>query len=212
MFGAAMPWMRMPGQSWFGAAASFLGMWTAMMVPMMLPSVAPALWRYRQSVGRGRRGFETSRVALGYFLVWALFGVVIFPVGVALGSVMANTSLLMRLTPVAVGLVVLVAGGYQLTSQKARDLACWHHMLQEAGVTGGVRFGLQLGFRCARCCANLMAILLAIGVMDIRAMIVVGIAITAERVLPRGEWIAKAIGVAAVGVGAVLIARAARIA
>jgi hypothetical protein len=39
----AMAWMRMPGQTWAGAAASFLGMW----VVMMLPSLVPMLWRYR---------------------------------------------------------------------------------------------------------------------------------------------------------------------
>ena len=33
----SMMWMRMPGQSWPGAAASFLGMWTVMMMAMMLP-------------------------------------------------------------------------------------------------------------------------------------------------------------------------------
>ena len=36
----SMAWMRMPGQTWPGAAASFLGMWVAMMVAMMLPSLA----------------------------------------------------------------------------------------------------------------------------------------------------------------------------
>jgi predicted metal-binding membrane protein len=34
-----MAWMRMPGQTWPGAAASFLGMWVVMMVAMMLPSL-----------------------------------------------------------------------------------------------------------------------------------------------------------------------------
>src|SRR6202158_1273341 len=48
----SMAWMRMPGQTWPGAAASFLGMWIVMMVAMMLPSLAPMLWRYRQAVGR----------------------------------------------------------------------------------------------------------------------------------------------------------------
>src|SRR5207302_5508750 len=33
----SMAWMRMPGQTWSGAAASFLGMWVVMMVAMMLP-------------------------------------------------------------------------------------------------------------------------------------------------------------------------------
>ena len=37
----SMAWMRMPGQTWPGAAASFLGMWVAMMVAMMLPSLVP---------------------------------------------------------------------------------------------------------------------------------------------------------------------------
>src|SRR6266478_2366089 len=37
----SMTWMRMPGQTWLGAAASFLGMWVVMMVAMMLPSLVP---------------------------------------------------------------------------------------------------------------------------------------------------------------------------
>jgi predicted metal-binding membrane protein len=36
-----------PGQTWPGAAASFLGMWVVMMVAMMLPSLVPMLRRYR---------------------------------------------------------------------------------------------------------------------------------------------------------------------
>ena len=39
----SMVWMRMPGQTWPGAAASFLGMWIVMMVAMMLPSLVPML-------------------------------------------------------------------------------------------------------------------------------------------------------------------------
>jgi hypothetical protein len=49
---SAMGEMRMPGQTWPGAAASFLGMW----VVMMLPSLVPMLWRYRQAVGRTGEG------------------------------------------------------------------------------------------------------------------------------------------------------------
>src|SRR4029450_257295 len=59
-------WMWMPGQTWPGAAASFLGMWVVMMVAMMLPSLMPMLWRYRQAVGR------TGETRLGRLtgLVW----------------------------------------------------------------------------------------------------------------------------------------------
>jgi predicted metal-binding membrane protein len=48
----SMAWIRMPGQTWPRAAASLLGMWVVMMVAMMLPSLVPMLWRYRQAVGR----------------------------------------------------------------------------------------------------------------------------------------------------------------
>ena len=73
----AMAWMLMPGQTWPGAAASFLGMWVVMMVAMMLPSLAPMLWRYRQAVGRTgetRQGRLTALVGVGYFFVWTVLG------------------------------------------------------------------------------------------------------------------------------------------
>src|SRR5579863_83363 len=66
----SMAWMPMCGQSWIGAAASFLRMWTVMMVVMMLPSLAPRLWRYRRSVGRAggvASVLLTLLVAGGYF-------------------------------------------------------------------------------------------------------------------------------------------------
>src|SRR5437870_6020757 len=69
--------MPMPAQTWPGAAASFLGMWVVMMVAMMLPSLVPMLWRYRQAVGRTgetRLGRLTALVGVGYFFVWTVFG------------------------------------------------------------------------------------------------------------------------------------------
>src|ERR1700736_4295357 len=83
----SMAWMLMPDQTWLGAAASFLGMWIVMMVAMMLPSLVPMLWRYRRAVGRdgeARLGQLTALVGLGYFFIWTLFGMVAFPLGVAL--------------------------------------------------------------------------------------------------------------------------------
>jgi predicted metal-binding membrane protein len=69
----SMAWMRMPGQTWPGVAASFLGMWVVMMVAMMLPSLVPMLWRYRQAVGRTgetRLGRLIALVGVGYVFVW----------------------------------------------------------------------------------------------------------------------------------------------
>src|SRR5260221_3904564 len=83
----SMAWMRMPEQSWPGAAASFLGMWAVMTVAMMLPSLVPMLWRYRQAdgvPGETRLHRLTALVGLGYFLVWTLVGIAAFPLGFAL--------------------------------------------------------------------------------------------------------------------------------
>src|SRR5438034_3440242 len=123
----SMAWMRMPGQTWPGAAASFLGMWVVMMVAMMLPSLVPMLWRYRQAVGRTgetRLGRLTALVGVGYFVVWTVFGMAGFPLGVALATIEMRQPALARAVPIAVGVVVLIAGCLQLTAWKARHLAC----------------------------------------------------------------------------------------
>ena len=49
----SMAWMRLPGKTWLESAASFSGMWIAMMAAMMVPSLAPVLRRYRRSVLTG---------------------------------------------------------------------------------------------------------------------------------------------------------------
>ena len=64
----SMAWMRMPGQTLPGFAASFLGMWVVMMVAMMLPSLVPRA----VALPRGGRqeGWLTAVVGGGYFFVW----------------------------------------------------------------------------------------------------------------------------------------------
>src|SRR6266478_9059258 len=86
----SMAWMLMPGQTWPGAAASFLGMWVVMMVAMMLPSLVPMLRRYREAfggAGETRLGLLTVLVGLGYFFVWTAFGLAAFPLGVGLAAI-----------------------------------------------------------------------------------------------------------------------------
>jgi predicted metal-binding membrane protein len=213
----SMAWMRMPGQTWPGAAASFLGMWVVMMVAMMLPSLVPMLWRYRQAVGgtgEMHLGRLTALVGMGYFFIWTVFGMAAFPLGVALAAVEMQQPALARVVPIAVGVVVLIAGSLQLTEWKARHLASCREapgrgrtLPTDAGTAW--RHGLRLGLHCSQCCAGLMAILLVIGVMDLRAMAVVTAAITVERLASAGERVARAIGAVVVGAGVFLIAHAA---
>jgi predicted metal-binding membrane protein len=212
----SMAWMRMPGQTWLDVAVTFLGMWVVMMVAMMLPSLVPMLWRYRQAVsgsGATRLSILTALVGLGYFCVWAVFGMVVFPFGVALAEVEMQLPALSRLVPIAIGVVVVIAGGLQFTSWKAHHLACCRtapgpgRTLAPDARTAW-RHGLRVGLHCSYCCSSLIAILLALGVMDLRAMAVVTAGITLERLAPDGERAARIVGVFAVGAGLFLIARA----
>jgi predicted metal-binding membrane protein len=213
----SMAWMRMPGQTWPGAAVSFLSMWVVMMVAMMLPSLVPMLWRYRQAVGKPsarRLGRLTAIVGVGYFLVWTVSGVIAFPLGAALAAAEMQLLGLARAVPIAIGVIVLMAGALQFTAWKA------HHLARCRAVPGrgrtlpadagtAWRHGLRLGLHCSYCCAGLTAILLVIGIMELRAMAVVTAAITFERLAPAGERVARAIGAVVVGAGLFLIARAA---
>ena len=213
----SMAWMRMPGQTWPGAVASFLGMWVVMMVAMMLPSLVPTLWCYRHAVGRTgetRLGRLTALVGGGYFFVWTVFGMVVLPVGVALAATEMQQPMLAGAVPIAVGVVVLIAGALQFSAWKACHLAgcrkasgLGRTLPADAGAAW--RHGLRLGLHCTYCCAGLMAILLVVGVMDLRTMLAVSAAITLERLAPDGERIARTIGVVSVGAGLFLIARAA---
>jgi predicted metal-binding membrane protein len=137
----------------------------------------------------------------------------VFPLGVALAAVEMREPALARAVPLAAGAVVLVAGMLQFSVWKARQLACCREAPGgvrplPADVGTAWRHGLGLGLRCSRCCAGLMAILLVVGVMDLRAMAVVGAAITVERLSPAAERAARAVGAVGVGAGVFLIARA----
>ena len=212
----SMSMASMPGQTWPVAAASFLGMWVVMMVVMMLPSLIPMLWRYREAVGRTggtHLGRLTTLVGVGYFFVWTVFGMAVFPLSVALASVQMQHPALTRAVPIAVGFVILMAGSLQLTAWKARHLTCCRETpgrdrTLPAGAGTAWRHGLRLGLHCTNCSVSLMAILLVIGVMNLRAMAVVAAAITVERLAPAGEQVAQATGTVIVGAGLFLIARA----
>jgi predicted metal-binding membrane protein len=233
----SMAWLRMPGQTWPGAAATFVAMWTVMMVAMMLPTLAPLLWHYRQAGFPLRAAPHPQRltavVALGYFFVWTAVGLAIFPLGAAVADATMHLPGLARAVPIATGAVVFIAGALQFTAWKKRRLACCRATLQHAQAllqpgtqamprfstyltadTGAAwRYGVRIGLHCCYCCANLMATLLVAGVMDLRVMAAVTVAISAERLAPAGtggrEPAARIVGAVAIAAGLFLIVQAA---
>jgi predicted metal-binding membrane protein len=178
-----------------------------MMVAMMLPVLAPPLWRYRQALGTARRGRLVALAGLGYFCVWTALGASIYPIGSGLAALAMWQPAIARAVPFATGMVVLGAGVLQFTAWKMRGLACCRMAPPPALASAGAawRHGVRLGVQCCRCCAGPTAVLLVVGVMDWRAMLFVTAAITAERLAPAGESVAKVVGVAGVVLGLLLL-------
>jgi predicted metal-binding membrane protein len=216
----SMAWMRMAGQTWVDAAASFLGMWSTMMVAMMMPSVVPTLLRYQQFLagvpggikGAGP-GWLSGVSGLAYFLVWTLSGVLVYPLGVALCSLAMGVPALARTIPSLVGLSLIVAGAVQCSAWKARQLARCRTTPgiacdRRATARDAWAFGWRLGLRCCRCCAPQTAVLLAIGLMDLTTMGLVTVAVSLERLSRRGARLAQGIGAVEMVAGSILLLRA----
>jgi predicted metal-binding membrane protein len=210
-----MDGMSMPQQSWSSAAASYLGMWLAMMVPMMLPSLLPVLARYRRSV-RGAEGLQlhglTALMSLGYFVVWAMLGLVALAVSDALAAADLRWGAGAGHLPFAAGSVLLAAGVVQLSPWKSRQLVRCREASSCGGrrgpdALGAWREGLRHGVRCALCCSGLMLALLALGLMNPVAMVLVTLAITAERLAPAPAVVARAAGLTIVMAGVLAVTR-----
>jgi predicted metal-binding membrane protein len=207
----SMAWMRMPGQSWPGAAATFLGMWAVMMIAMMTPSLVPMLARYRASLDEhARKARLTMQVAVGYFAVWTLFGIVVYPLGLAFGDATMRLPALSNAVPLATGVTVTIAGLLQFTQWKAKQLTLCHDgpVCCAQGPLGNAwQHGLRLGLRCVRCCAGPTAVLLVVGVMDLGAMAGVTAAITVERLATNRGHAARVTGLILTALGFALMMR-----
>jgi predicted metal-binding membrane protein len=127
----------------------------------------------------------------------------------------ARAPALERALPAAAALVVLLAGALQLSKWKSRQLAtcradpdCCRRLHGRLAVPW--RHGLHLGVHCVRCCLPYTLLLLATDVMSLRVMAAATAGITLERLAPGAERIARAIGVAMVVAGVVLLVKALR--
>ena len=205
-WGMSMAWMRMPGQTWTQAFTAFIGMWTVMMVAMMLPSLVATL-RHRRYAAAG----ASAIAGVAYFTVWTAIGVAAYPSGVALAELEMRVPAIAEIVPLAAGVAVLIAGLLQFTAWKLRRLACCRGdpaRVPSMDARTAWRHGMRLGAECAACCGNLMAILFVLGVMDLVAMALVTAAITIERVATQPELATRTIGAIVVAAGALMIVQA----
>jgi predicted metal-binding membrane protein len=209
-------WMRMYGENRLEAGASFLGMWIVMMIAMMLPSLLPALSRYRRAVRESTVGSIerlTALVAAGYFFMWTAIGAALYPLGVVMAETAMRWPAFSMMAPILWGVIVLLAGCFQLTGWKVCLLdrctnvsMSGHQVLTSAQAAW--RHGIRLGVNCSLCCAGLMLILIALGVMNVGAMAAVAAVIMLERFSKRPQWVARTVGVVAAMAGILLVTQA----
>ena len=184
----------------------FVVMWTLMMAAMMLPAVAPLVSMYARSV----RGSVSALTAFGagYILVWACTGIVAYALTWLFGKLAEQNADAAHAVAVA---AFVIFGAYQLTPMKRWCLRHCRspisHLLHYAayrGRTRHLRAGAHHGLVCVGCCWGMMLALLAVGMMNVPAMVVLALLITLEKQWRHGETLAKVAGVVALAYAAAI--------
>ena len=190
----------------------FLGMWVAMMVAMMFPTIAPFVLAHRMVVKkRGGGEFPTVAFVGGYLAVWSLIGVVPLIAFLAFRDVSADAAD-SRWLPTLAGVILVVAGGYQFTRWKA---VCLKHcrtpmsFLMTHNFGGGApsafKAGLNHGAYCLGCCWALMAVLVVVGLMNLVWMAAIAIVFLLEKNWKHGVALTKIVGAGLIGLGLAVI-------
>ena len=177
---------------------AFVASWGIMMTAMMLPSALPMIGLYgamqRGAAAPGPRGVPVAVFAFVYLALWTAVG---FPVYVV-------HTFLMALPPVAfahgIAVILLAAGVFQLSPLKQACLRVCRSPLGfllghwRAGLRGSLVLGWSHAVYCLGCCWALMVVLVAAGAMGLAWVLLITAVVAAEKLLPRGEWLARATG------------------
>jgi|SRR5580658_472500 predicted metal-binding membrane protein len=197
----------MSGTMGLGLAA-FVLVWTLMMAAMMLPSVTPLASLYARTVQSNRMARIAALVA-GYLAVWALAGVPAFGLAWLAGWMTGKHAGAAHVLAVA---VFAACGVYQLSRLKDRCLAHCRspialllHYGSYRGRTRDLRTGAHHGAYCLGCCGALMVILVAVGVMNVAAMVGLAAVVLVEKTWRWGVVAGRVFGVAALGLAVAII-------
>ena len=212
--GAGGAMVRM--QAWSATDGLLMfAMWAVMMVAMMVPGAAPMILifaRMDRTRGTGRPFAATTLFALGYVLVWAGFSMAATAMQWGLQNAALLSPMMVATGTILGGILFVAAGVYQWTPLKH---ACLRHCRSplafivghwRPGAAGAFRMGVGHGAFCLGCCGFVMGLLFVGGVMNLAWVAAVTVFIVAEKLAPRGEWVARAGGIAMVAAGAYLLA------
>ncbi|PEN13308.1 hypothetical protein CRI94_11765 [Longibacter salinarum] len=207
-----------PRQAWnaeaFGVA---FGMWSVMMMGMMLPSASPMVLTFYGISRRRTDGHEmwgTALFVLGYVLVWVGYSAGAALLQGGLHAVALLTPMGASANPYFAGGLLVMAGLYQFTPLKdACMTGCRSPMgfiMAEwrPGHCGALVMGWRHGLNCAGCCWATMALMFVLGVMNLLWMAALTALCLIEKIAPGGDRFGRLAGVGFIGWGAWLVGRA----
>jgi predicted metal-binding membrane protein len=177
-----------------GGLGWFLGIWVTMTAAMMLPSAVPAA----RHVVQVARSAPTVLFAVGYLAAWTCYGLAAYGIFRLATSVDPGWLAWNEAGPYVAGGLIVAAGIYELTPLKQRSL---RRCRNAAESEGALRGGFLHGRDCIGSSGGLMVVLFVLGVMSLFWMAAVAAAIFAEKVLPGGVQLSRALAAALVALG-----------
>ena len=203
--------MTMPMPATPADGLAFVASWGVMMTAMMLPSALPMISLYgatqRGPAGEGTHGVPVALFVLVYLSVWAASGLPVY-FAHALLMTLAGSAF-----AYAIAAILLAAGAFQLSPLKQVCLRACRSPLAfllghwRAGRRGSLALGWSHAVYCLGCCWALMVVLVAAGAMGLRWVLLIAAVVAAEKLLPGGEWLARAAGGALLLLGATVALR-----
>jgi len=193
------------------------GMWSVMMMGMMLPSASPMVLTFHGISRRRMDGHAMGSTVLfvvGYAFVW-----IGYSAGAALLQGVLHAAALLTpmgasTNPYLAGGLLIVAGLYQFAPLKdACMTGCRSPMgflMAEwrPGRRGALVMGWRHGLNCAGCCWATMALMFVLGVMNLLWMAALTALCLIEKIAPGGDTLGRLAGVGFIGWGAWLLGRA----
>ena len=188
--------------------AAFAPIWTLMMAAMMLPPVSPVASLYARTI-QGSRAIRIAGLVAGYLAVWAAAGVPAYGLAWLAGWLTGKHPSAAHVMAVA---VFAVCGIYQLSPLKDRCLAHCRsplglllHYGSYRGRSRDLRVGAHHGGYCLGCCWGLMVILIAVGVMNVAAMVGLAALVLIEKAWRWGPAAGRLAGAAALALAVATI-------
>ena len=206
--------LMMPMSSQWSAAniiAVFI-MWSLMMMAMMLPSAAPMILTFASLNRQNRVKFSTLSFSCAYVVIWIIFSMVAVLIHWILQHTGFLTAKMVSSSVILSGILLITVGLLQFSSLKSTCLKYCRSPIGflmtdwRKGIKGAWIMGFRHGWYCLGCCYALMLLLFVGGVMNLAWVGAMTLAVAIEKILPRGEHIAKFLGAGLILAGVLKIA------